>query len=234
MFKIIQNNKVVDIVRVPRFISFLPSGHVTITDKTSAQGIVGSDNQTIYSFKQVSKAGIQIASIEEISLEEFNRLYGLLNSGQEVSADESALEAAKQAVIKRLSRICKDKITKGFSVKLSDGDTYHFKLTTEDQLNLMVIENQINSENETFIYHATEQPCRFFNKEDMTKIIKTFKSYTLYHTTYFNAAKQYIKSLTDIEKVKLFTYGTDISSTVDDITLRQIIKNGGGVEWKQE
>jgi hypothetical protein len=93
----------------------------------------------------------------------------------------------------------------------------------------MSIEGQLNAGAETFIYHATNQPCRFFSREDMTKIISTFKRYTLYHTTYFNVAKQYINSLVDIEKANTFTYGTDVSEVVDDIVIKQILKNGGNL-----
>ena len=229
MYKIIQNNKVVDVVKIPSFVSFLPSGHVALTDKISAQGIVGSDDKTLYSFKPVQRTNVEVATIEEITLEEFNRLQGLLNSNQEISADESALAKAKQQTITRISNTCKNKITSGFSIVLSDGETYGFKLTTEDQLNLMSIEGQLNMGAETFIYHATNQPCKFFSREDMIKIISTFKRYTLYHTTYFNVAKQYINSLTSVEKVNRFTYGTDVSEMVADVTIKQILKNGGNL-----
>lgn len=227
MYKIIQNDKVIDVVKYPRFISFLTGGYIAITDKTSAKGIVGSDNETIYSFQ--TRPGYTTVSIEEITFEELERLHSRLGSGQEVCADESALVVAKRDTLKRLSRQCKNKITAGFSVVLSDGESYDFKLTTEDQLNLMSIEGQLNAGAKTFIYHATNQPCKFFSRDDMTKIINTFKRYTLYHTTYFNVAKQYINSLTDIEKVNRFTYGTDVSEVVDDIVIKQILKNGGNL-----
>ncbi len=229
MYKIIQNDKVVDVVQIPRFVSFLASGHIALTDKTSAQGIVGSDNKTIYSFKPIRQQGVTVAEIKKITMEEFSRLQSLLNSNQEVSADESALAKAKRNRITHLSSICKNKITAGFSIVLSDGEMYNFKLTTEDQLNLMSIEGQLNAGAETFIYHATNQPCKFFSREDMTRIINAFKCYTLYHTTYFNAAKQYINSLVDIEKVNTFVYGTDISEVVNDSVIKQILKNGGNL-----
>jgi hypothetical protein len=227
MYKIIQNDKVVDVVKHPCFVSFLPSGHIAITDKTFAKGIVGSDSQTVYSFQP--RQGYSVASIKEITLEELERLQSLLGSGQEISADESALAEAKRETIKRLSVLCKNKIISGFSVTLSDGEAYDFKLTTEDQLNLMSIEGQLNAGAETFIYHATNQPCKFFSREDMIKIISTFKRYTLYHTTYFNVAKQYINLLTDIEKINTFVYGSDVSEVVDDIVIKQILKNGGNL-----
>lgn len=225
MYKIIQNNKVIDVVKIPRFVRFLASGYIALTDKTSAQGIVGSDDKTIYSFK--TRPGSSVVSIQEITLEEFNRLQSLLNSKQEVCADESALAKAKRNKIKCLSEICKAKITSGFSIKLSDGENYNFKLTVEDQLNLMALEAQLTTDSTTFLYHATDMPCRFFSRDDMTKIVSTFRRHTLYHTTYFNVAKQYINSQTNLEKVLLFTYGTDVSNSVSDKVIKQILKNGG-------
>lgn len=228
MYKIIKDDKIIDVVRAPKYILFLPTGHIAFTSKALAQGIVSSDNQTVYSFTR-NKFNKPVVKIQEITLEEFNRLYGLLNSGVEVSADESDLEKAKQSKIQSLSNICKNRIISGFSIVLSDNAEYDFKLTTEDQLNLMLIENQLYTGESQFIYHATNQPCRLFNKDDMIKIINKYKHFVLYHTTYFNAAKQYINKLTDITKVNLFSYGNDVSEIVDDVVLKQILKNGENI-----
>ena len=227
MYKIIQDNKVVDVVRLPRFVRFLSSGHVAITDKSSSQGIVGSDNKTLYSFKPVAREGVTVAEIKEITLEELNELQSLLSSGQEPCADIIAFEKLKQEVIKRLSILCKNKITSGFSIRLSDGNTYNFKLTIEDQLNLMSIENQLNTGAKTFIYHSTDGPCKEFSKKDMAKIIDYFKRYTLYHTTYFNVAKQYINSASSVSKVADFAYGDDVSEATNDKAIKKILKTGG-------
>lgn len=224
MYKIVQNNKVIDVVKYPQFISFLASGHIAMTDKTSATGIVGSDNQTVYSFQP--RPNYQIVSIEEISIKEFERLQGLLNSGDEVCADELVLAEARQSAIKRLSNKCKAIINAGFSIVLSDGKSYSFKLTAEDQLNLMSIEGQLNAGAETVIYHATNQPCRIFSRNDMLRVIKAFRRHVTYHTTYFNVAKQYINSLTDIEKINKFSYGTDVTTAVKDRVIKKILRNG--------
>lgn len=229
MYKIIQNEKVVDVVKTPHFFRLLTSGQIAFTDRLCAHGIVGSDNKTLYAFAPVKQRKLDIVTIEKITENEFNRLKRLLNEGQSVCADESALAKAKRSTISRLSGICNNKITSGFSVKLSDGKEYKFNLTREDQLNLLGLENQLNSGVRSFLYHAAGQPCRFFSREDMSKIINTSRRYILYHTTYFNVAKQYINSLTDHEKVTMFTYGSDVSSVTDDIVIKQILKNGGNL-----
>lgn len=229
MYKIILDKKVIDVVRIPRFIRFLSSGHIALTDKSSAQGIVGSDDRTVYSFKPISKEDILVVEIEEITLEELNKLQGLLSSGQEPCVNEETFVTIKKEVIKRLSILCKNKITEGFSIILSDGKIYNFKLTTEDQLNLISIDGQLQAGAKTFVYHATDQPCQVFLRDDMTKIINMFKQHILYHTTYFNVAKQYINLAQDLKTVSNFVYGDDVSSIVTDTTIKQILKNGGNL-----
>lgn len=223
MYKIIYNNSVIDVVKYPTFIMFLKNGNITVTDKTSAEGIMSSDNipYCFNSYKNYKKV-----TIKEIDEKEFERLKSLLDSEQNISADEAELAKAKIDKISRLSTICKNKIVAGFSVELSGIDC-QFKLTTEDQLNLMLIENQLISGETSFIYHATNEPCKIYTREDMLKIIKAYKAHTLYHTTYFNAAKQYIKSMVDIEKINFFNYGDDVLEFIDDPIIKSILKTGG-------
>ena len=227
MYKIIHEGKIIDVIRNPSFIKFLPSGHIAITDKMSAQGIVGSDAKTIYSFEPVQYDDIATVTIESITKDEFNRLQSLLNSEPKVSSDELALAKARESVVEVLSITCNAKIIAGFSIKLLDGNKYHFRLTAEDQLNLLSIENQLNAGENAFVYHATGLPCKVFSRDDMVKIIGAYRKHMLYHTTYFNTAKQYVNSLTDLEAIKSFYYGTDIAGTVTDAALRKILMDGG-------
>lgn len=226
MYKIIQNDKIIDVVETPKFLRFLSSGHVVITDKSSAHGIKSSDDTIIYSLSKEKSVKYPLVSIKKINEEEFKRLQNLLNSGSKVSSDTSALATAKQAKIASLSNICKASITKGFNVQLTNGEVQNFKLTTEDQLNLASIENQLALGGQTFIYHATNCPCQVYSYDDMLKIIRGYRTHVLYHTTYFNIAKQFIKSLTDLEQINLFSYGTDVSNFTEDSIIKQILKNG--------
>lgn len=230
MYSIIYENKIIDVVQKPTFVKVLPSSHIAFTDKASANGIVGSDEKTIYAFEQVNRKDTKVVTINEISENEFNRLKRLLNSNEEITADSEALVIAIAEAIESLSATCNTKIVEGFSIRLSDGKKHNFRLTAEDQLNLLNLENQLNnSSNHIFIYHETNKMCSVFSRSDMSKIIKAFRQHVLYHTTYFNVAKQYVKSLVDINKVIAFTYGTNVANTVKDETIKQILKNGGGV-----
>lgn len=228
MYSIIYQNKIIDVVQNPTFIKVLPSGHITFTSKTYANGIIGSDEKTVYGFEQVNHKDVKIVTINQISESEFNRLKGLLNSGKNISADYDALAAAIADAINNLSDTCNNKIVEGISVRLSDGKKHNFRFAKEDQINLLNLENQLNnSTNQTFIYHETGKPCQVFSRTDMTKLIMAYRQHVLYHTTYFNVAKQYIKSLVDIDMVNTFTYGTNVSGIVREEAIKQILKNGG-------
>ncbi len=230
MYSIICKNIVIDVVQKPTFIKVLPSGHVSFTDRFSANGIVGSDEKTIYVFEPVNRKNAEIVTIKEISENEFSRLKCLLNSGEKITADSEALVIAINDVIDSLSKTCNNKIVEGFSIRLSDDKKHSFRLTAEDQLNLLNLENQLNnSSNQIFIYHETDKLCQAFSRSDMSKIIKAFRQHILYHTTYFNVAKQYVKSLVDIDKVKAFKYGTNVLRVVNDDIIKQILKTGGSV-----
>ena len=229
MYSIIYETKIIDVVQKPTFIKVLPSGRVAFTDKASANGILGSDEQTIYVFEPVNRKNAKVVTVKDISENEFNRLKSLLNSGKEITADAFVLAATIDKVVSNLSETCNNKIIEGFSVRLSDGKKHNFKLTAEDQLNLLNLENQLNSGAHTFVYHATSEPCQVFSRDDMRKIIYSFRQHVLYHTTYFNVAKQHLNSLVDVDKVIKFTYGVDVSGSTNDKTIKQILKNGGSL-----
>jgi hypothetical protein len=221
MYKIIRANRIIDVIEYADFIRFLPSGIVIRTSKELAQGVIGS-NGTAYSFDTTNLKPITDKA-------EFNRLKDLLNSAQAVYDDVAVITDTRASKIEKLSAVCSSKITDGFDIRLSDGVRYNFRLTAEDQLNLLNIENQMTAGASTFLYHATGHPCKMFSYEDMTSIIKAFRAHVLYHTTYFNTAKQYILTLEDIEKIDRFTYGMDVSSLTDDTLVKRILKNRGNL-----
>ena len=228
-YKIIQDGKVIDVVYNPSFIRFLSSGHIAITDRSSAQGIIGSDNETIYSFSYKSDKATAIVKVYKISLNEFNRLSSLLNSERSINEEDDKLTKNQEIKIAELSKACQAKIIEGFSVRFTDANEYNFRLTAEDQINLLNLENQLNTGADTFIYHGTGLPCRIFTREEIKKIVNTYRKHVLYHTTYFNVAKQYIKSLNDINKINAFYYGKDITWFIKDYAVSQVLRNGGTI-----
>ena len=229
MYKVIYDNKIIDVLRYPTYLMFLNNGNVTTTGQTSAQGVAGSDGDTLYALTKEAlkvRPTLKLVTLCEITEAEYDELRIRLDGGEKVNADASELAKAKTTKIAILSQQCRSKIIGGFSIELSGG-VQGFKLTTEDQLNLMRLEAQLREgTNDIFIYHATNEPCRVFSTTDLQKVLNAAQKHMNYHTTYFNVAKQYVNSLTEVESVQLFTYGTDVSSIVTDPVIKQILKRG--------
>ena len=230
MYKVIYDNRIIDVLRYPTYLRFLTNGNVTTTGQTSAQGVAGSDGDTVYALtKEALKIRplLKLVTLCEVSEADYDRLKALLDGGEKVNADESELTQAKNTKIAVLSQQCRSKIIGGFTIIMSDGTEQSFKLTTEDQLNLMRLEAQLrDGTNDIFVYHATNEPCKVFSATDLQKLLNAAQKHMNYHTTYFNVAKQYVNSLTDIKSVQLFTYGTDVTSIATDPVIKQILKRG--------
>lgn len=227
MYKVIYNNKIIDVIESPKFIRFLSNGHVSLANKSDAHGLISSNNRTIYRFdlgKKTSKKNILDVEIVQIREEEFRRLEYFLNSGKQPDADESALTKNKKNKIVELSEECNRQIISGVSIVLSDDQVHHFKLTLEDQLNILLLENQLTSGMTSFVYHSTNEPCRIFSKEDMNKIIQSTKSHIQYHTTYFNLLKQYINSIVDAQDLQSVYYGIDVEKISSNISMKTFLR----------
>lgn len=128
---------------------------------------------------------------------------------------EPALEEVKGDKIKEISDTCKETIFKGINVTLSDGNTKHFSLKTEDQINLNGLLGQINLGNikpENGVpYHADGEMCTLFSIVDFTLIANTAMSFILRQTTYCNHLMSYVKSLENVNDVQAVVYGQELT-----------------------
>ncbi len=128
---------------------------------------------------------------------------------------EPALEEVKGDKIKEISDTCKETIFKGINVTLSDGNTKHFSLKTEDQINLNGLLGQINLGNirpENGVpYHADGEMCTLFSIVDFTLIANTAMSFILRQTTYCNHLMSYVKSLDNVSDVRAVVYGQELT-----------------------
>lgn len=170
------------------------------------------------------------ATVTEITEEEYNMLYSAIESGAEIPADnddgsmtqnniedtpidsdtEVTIEFVKEKKISEMSTACQNTITNGFDVVLSDDETHHFSLTTQDQLNLITLITLVASGKTSIPYHADGELCKFYSAEDITLISTEATNYKTYHVSYFNSLKAYIESLDDMDKIAGVTYGVEI------------------------
>ena len=123
---------------------------------------------------------------------------------------DATLEFVQEAIIKKMNTTCNAVITGGVDVKLTDGETYHFSLKLEDQLNLMSLQSIILSGAEAVPYHADGEECRYFSAEDFQLIATAATQWKIYQESYFNNLRVYIQSLTTIPEVMAVEYGMEI------------------------
>lgn len=231
-YKFMSNGNIVDIAENPRFVRFTKSGKTVGSELTGAHGVYGYQLKTLYSIAgrpKKSKVALQEVTLHKIQESEYSALVDKLEKSDTPWNLSPTLAAVRKHKIEVFSSICQQSITNGVKVSLSDGKEHKFRLTAEDQLNLLGIENALNRGETSFIYHATDEACRIYSKEDMARVVKAFKAHTLYHTTYFNIAKQYINTLDNVRDIDLFIYGEDLSGFVTDSVLKSILRNKGVV-----
>ena len=174
-------------------------------------------NNFPYPFEQVI--------IVEITEEEYNIYYSAIEHNEEIieqeeeeiettptifidPIEEVSVEFMKSSKIAEMSSICRATIEAGFDLNIR-GETRHFSLTMQDQLNLMNL--SIMAQTQDLIpYHADGEETTFYAKEEINMIVQAATELKVYNTTYYNALKTYINSLETIEEISAITYGTPI------------------------
>lgn len=164
------------------------------------------------------------ADIVSIDEEEYNALVAAFETNEKIeieveeSVDNTAEEMpeemtvtfVKDAKIKEMKSTCKSTIENGIDVVLTDGETYHFSLTTQDQLNLTTLSAMVSAGETSIPYHADNEPCKYYSVEDILTIVTEAKNHIAYHTTYYNSLKLYISSLRSINTISAIVYGCEI------------------------
>lgn len=178
----------------------------------------------------------QVLAIDE---EEYNTLYEAIEKGEEIEPpteqeeteenqstdpnDMTTLEFIKNSKLNEISSICNKVIMGGFDVVLSDGETYHFSLTTQDQLNLTTLSAMVQSGETAIPYHADGELCKFYSAEDIMTIISSATEFKTYQVTYHNALKLYTQSLNTIDEIKNVVYGMEIPKEYQSDVLKVIM-----------
>ena len=174
------------------------------------------------------------ATITEISEEDYNIYMDAISKNEEIIEDDTeeepvvipvpeedvSLEFIRASKIAEMSATCRKTIEAGVDVELR-GENHHFSLDTQDQLNLMSL--GVMAQTQSMIpYHADGETCVFFTAEEISQIVSAATAHKVYHTTYYNALKNYINALETIEDIAAITYGTPIPDEYKSEVLRVI------------
>lgn len=228
MYKIICNDRIVDVVKKLYFYRYIPgSKFLSRCDASAASCFQGSKNN----FYKIQGAYLPesrdypIASYRSISQLEYDSLYLQLQNPDIKIYEKAALIPIKEEKIQQLKSACDAAIINGVTLRLNDGEIYQFELTLEDQLNLRMFEARLNNGWTSFIYHAKGKPAQVFDDIDMKLILDTVNNHILYHTTYFNLAKNCINNMVELDKISAFNYGDSIADPASKVLLEAIRGN---------
>ena len=75
---------------------------------------------------------------------------------------------------------------------------------------------------EAIPYHADGEVCRFYSNAEMQAIVARATAFKIYHTTYYNALKNYINSLETIEEIAAVTYGMPLPEEYQSDVLKSL------------
>ena len=226
-YKIIVNSKIVGVATSSSFFRYL-AAHFMIerTNLEQAEYIEASNRLYHAQWMQPIKTDLftyEIADIIEIDEDEYITLEtAVVNAPVEVvdeqapidigafsdPVDEITLEFVRDSKIAEMSSACHTTIEHGFDLELRN-EIHHFSLDTQDQLNLITLSVMAQTE-DVVPYHADGESCIFYTSEEIQQIVAMATQFKIYHTTYYNALKGYIKSLDTIEAIGAIVYGTPI------------------------
>lgn len=134
--------------------------------------------------------------------------------------EAETIEFVRSSKISEMSHECRKTIEAGIDVQLRM-ETKHFSMDTQDQLNLMSLGVMAQTQ-ELIPYHADGETCIFYTADEINQIVAAATAHKVYHTTYYNALKNYINSLTTIEEIAAITYGTPIPDEYQSEVLKVI------------
>ena len=161
----------------------------------------------------------------EVDKEEYDAFMEAYRAGEEIEEDIDDEERQEQEPevnpydydtidyirtqkILSMSQACRRTIEEGFDLELR-GETHHFSLTIQDQLNLMSLGATMQADS-LIPYHADGEETAFYSTNEINQIIAAAQAHKDYQTTYYNSLKAYINSLDTIEAIAAITYGTPI------------------------
>lgn len=107
MFKIIENNQIIDVVESLRFVKCLPkSKKVICVDERQANGIMasnGNDVYHIYGTTYTFEDAVRSIRFEEVNAEEYERLTQQVKTNEKLEARVRELEKILREIYVKLS-----------------------------------------------------------------------------------------------------------------------------------
>lgn len=221
MYKVLADNTIVGVLDTPTYVRYQVRNNKFIScNADCAQGVISEDGNVVW---QLSGSAVipfgeyTTVNLVEISEEEYNVLKEALEAVKtepeltvEQQLEQLTLNTVVASKIQEMSAACSDAIIAGFDIELSDGETYHFDMTLEDQINMMTLRDELSAGTQWIPYHCAGGLCKYYSATDIQAILTKSNAFKQYNIVYFNSLKNYIKSLTNIVSVSNIVYGCEI------------------------
>lgn len=200
-FKIIKDKEFIGVGTTRDMRRFQKKHNVLLVcDENDAQYI--QCNEVLYhaTWMEAVDGDSVIADVIRIEEDEYNCLVSAIESNEEIKfvdesvvefdsvvdeVDELTIDYIRSAKLAELKRECNQAITEGFDMELSDGETRHFTLSLDDQINLLT---------QAYFY------------EDMQPVVVKMNNFKIEHMTRLKELEEYVNSLTNIEEITAVAY----------------------------
>ena len=230
-YKLIYNNEFIGVATQYDFRAYQKKHNVILSCNESNSQYVQVDNALYHAgwMNPITTDSIKyyVADVISIDEDEYNILSQLsdkdefVDTGIDIEQDEYippivnqedyiTIEYIRSSKIAELNAYCHKSIEHGVDVRLTDGATRHFSLTTQDQLNLITLQTMVAAGDTMIPYHADGELCRYYSVDDISRIMNAATAHKTFHVTYFNSLKVYIESLADMKEISLVEYGMKI------------------------
>lgn len=132
-----------------------------------------------------------------------------IDEAVEIIGSDQSTEVIRAAKIAEISAACNTVIVSGVDLELTDG-TVHFNLSIEDQSNIANLFRVVELGGTEFPYQADGGVCRIYNAQEIAQIYIAAQTAITTQTTYHNALKAYVQSLSDVEQIAAVQYGMSL------------------------
>ena len=151
----------------------------------------------------------EIADVIRIEKDEYDLLLKAVETNEKIAIEEEpvveiepvmvenpTIDYVRSSKIAELKSDCNKTITNGVDIKLSDGETRHFSMSLEDQINLL-----------TMAYLADES---MYSAEDMKIIIAETNSFKNSHIAKFKQLKDRVNSFNTVQEISAVNYHEEV------------------------
>ena len=235
-YKLLTNEEFIGVATSNDFVSENPVTKWLLTSDEISGQFIQYNNQLYrdYWMKGINHSTRAFTNVQimEISKADYDMLNNAILNNEPILADEGeepilspvpvnyeeglTIDFLRQSKVNEMSATCRGTIEAGF-----DFGALHFSLDTQDQLNLITL-SALAETQELIPYHADGELCRFYTADEMKQIVAAATQFKMYHTTYYNALKNYINNLDTIEDIAAVTYGMELPEEYQSDVLKAI------------